>query len=91
VCDEPFAGVDPAGATRLGDLLRKLADKGVAVVFADHHVAEALRICHRALLLLDGRVAVSADPDAFREDPLVRGRYLGTWHRTSAPPTASSR
>jgi lipopolysaccharide export system ATP-binding protein len=86
VCDEPFAGVDPAGATRLGDLLRALAEKGVAVIFADHHVAEALRVCDRALLLLDGAIAVSADPDTFREDPLVRGRYLGTWHRTSLPP-----
>jgi lipopolysaccharide export system ATP-binding protein len=87
VCDEPFAGVDPAGATRLGDLLRELAQGGVAVVLADHHVAEALRVCDRALLLLDGAVAVSAEPDAFRDDPLVRGRYLGTWQRTSVPPS----
>jgi lipopolysaccharide export system ATP-binding protein len=86
ICDEPFAGVDPAGALRVGDLLRDLAERGVAVLLADHHVAEALRICSRALLLLDGAVAVSAEPDAFRDDPLVRGRYLGTWPRTSVPP-----
>jgi lipopolysaccharide export system ATP-binding protein len=87
VCDEPFAGVDPAGAARLGDLLSDLAKGGVAVVLADHHVAEALRVCSRALLLLDGAIAVNADPEAFRDDPLVRGRYLGTWHRTSVPPS----
>ena len=79
VCDEPFAGVDPAGAERLGDLLRERAAAGAAVVFADHHVAEALRICHRALLLLDGSVAVAASAKEFPEHPLVRGRYLGTW------------
>jgi lipopolysaccharide export system ATP-binding protein len=78
VCDEPFAGVDPAGATRLGELLRAQADAGATVLLADHHVAEALRVCTRALLLLDGRVAVSAPADAFPDDPLVRGRYLGT-------------
>ena len=79
ICDEPFAGVDPKGAGHLGDLLAKLARSGVAVLLADHHVEEALRVCTRALLLLDGSVALIADPAAFREDALVKGRYLGTW------------
>ncbi len=76
ICDEPFAGVDPVGAAHLGDLLADLARSGVAVVLADHHVAEALRVCSRALLLLDGAVATMATPAAFRDDPLVKGRYL---------------
>jgi lipopolysaccharide export system ATP-binding protein len=79
VCDEPFAGVDPKGAAHLGELLVKLAASGVAVLVADHHVEEALRICTRATLLLDGAVALVATPEEFRKDPLVRGRYLGTW------------
>jgi len=87
VCDEPFAGVDPAGAGRLGALLRSLAkEHGVAVVLADHHVAEALRVCDVASLLLDGAVALTAAPGAFEADELVRGRYLGTWTRTIPPP-----
>jgi lipopolysaccharide export system ATP-binding protein len=79
VCDEPFAGVDPQGASRLGDLLRTLAkDEDVAVVLADHHVAEALRVCDTASLMLDGAIAITADPAAFRAHELVRGRYLGS-------------
>ena len=86
VCDEPFAGVDPAGAAYLGELLRALAkEHGVALVLADHHVAEALRVCDRAALLLDGSVALVQTPDAFRAHPLVQGRYLGTWTRTIPP------
>ncbi len=81
VCDEPFAGIDPAGAERLGVLLRQCAEAGTAVVLADHHVAEALRVCHRAVLLVDGRVEASGEPEAFREHPLVVGRYLGSWTR----------
>jgi lipopolysaccharide export system ATP-binding protein len=87
VCDEPFAGVDPRAASRIGDMLRDLAHSGVAVLLADHHVAEALRICSRALLLLDGQVAVDADPETFQEDPLVVGRYLGSWARSLPPPS----
>ncbi len=88
ICDEPFAGVDPQGAERLGTLLRDLADSsGVAVVLADHHVEEALRICTRALLLLDGAFVAEGDPAAFVEHPLVRGRYLGTFVRPSIAPS----
>lgn len=78
ICDEPFAGVDPAGAEHLGKLLADLARSGSTVLLADHHVEEALRVCTRALLLLDGAVAVDAPVPAFRDHPLVRGRYLGT-------------
>jgi lipopolysaccharide export system ATP-binding protein len=77
VCDEPFAGVDPAGARHLGELLAGVAKRGTAVLLADHHVPEALRVCTRAVLLLDGSVAASGSPDAFRDHPLVKERYLG--------------
>jgi lipopolysaccharide export system ATP-binding protein len=93
VCDEPFAGVDPQQASRLADMLRALAaEEGVCVLLADHHVEEALRVCTRAVLLLDGEVAVEADPEAFRAHPLVVGRYLGSWARTipPAPPAHTS-
>jgi lipopolysaccharide export system ATP-binding protein len=86
ICDEPFAGVDPKGAARLADLLEELAQDEVAVMLADHHVAEALRVCTRALLLLDGAVALEAEPDEFQRHELVQGRYLGTWTRSIPPP-----
>lgn len=85
ILDEPFSGVDPIGAQVLGELLCRTAESGVAVIFADHHVEEALAICDRALLLLDGEVEVDSTPAEFRDDELVRGRYLGTWRRTWPP------
>ncbi len=88
VCDEPFAGVDPQQASRIGDLLAQLAaEEGVTVLLADHHVAEALRVCTRAILLLDGEVATEAEPESFREHPTVVGRYLGNWGRSLPPPS----
>ncbi|NOU34856.1 MAG: ATP-binding cassette domain-containing protein [Polyangiaceae bacterium] len=86
ICDEPFAGVDPIGAERLGQMLAKLAATGVAVLLADHHVEEALSVCTRALLLLDGEVAAAGTPEEFRNHPTVQGRYLGTWRRSLPPP-----
>jgi len=75
LCDEPFAAIDPLGTARVGEQLRALAAAGGAVIVADHHVAEALRLCHRAALLLEGEVAVIAAPEVFQGDPLVRKHY----------------
>ena len=86
ICDEPFAGVDPAGSARIAALLRELAATGVAIVLADHHVAEALALATRAVLLLDGEVATESDPVSFRDHPLVRDRYLGSWSLAPSAP-----
>jgi lipopolysaccharide export system ATP-binding protein len=91
ICDEPFAGVDPVGSARIARLLAELAAEGVAIVLADHHVAEALALATQAMLLLDGKVATLGDPASFQEHPLVRGRYLGSWARTTLPPPPPSR
>jgi lipopolysaccharide export system ATP-binding protein len=91
VCDEPFAGIDPAGAERMGDLLRQAASRGTAVVLADHHVAEALRVCDRAVLLVDGKIEASGAPSAFLEHPLVRRRYLGALDQGDAAPASVPR
>jgi len=77
VCDEPLAGVDPALAARIGEVLRRQAERGAAVIVADHRVHEVIEFCDRALLLLDGRVEVICDPGEFLEHPAVRRRYLG--------------
>jgi lipopolysaccharide export system ATP-binding protein len=89
VCDEPFAGIDPAAAERMGDLLREQTRRGAGVLLADHHVSEALRVCDRAALLVDGRIEVTGPPETFRSHPLVQGRYLGSWQRSLTPPPPS--
>jgi lipopolysaccharide export system ATP-binding protein len=77
VCDEPLAGVDPAGARRLGAVLRAEAERGAAVLLADHRIAEALPFCDEALLLVDGRVELVAPASDFADHRAVRKRYLG--------------
>jgi lipopolysaccharide export system ATP-binding protein len=75
LCDEPFAAIDPHGAERAGARLRALAGAGGAVIIADHHVAEALRLCDRAALLMEGELAVVASPAEFCGNALVRKHY----------------
>lgn len=88
ICDEPFSGVDPAGAERIAVMLRDLANTdGVAVVLADHHVVESLAIADQVMLLIDGVVETRGTPREFSAHPLVQGRYLGHWRSgESLPP-----
>ncbi len=77
LCDEPFSGVDPKSAELLAACLRDLAASGAAVLISDHRVREALELCQRALLLIDGRVELEVPASDFAHHPLVRERYLG--------------
>jgi lipopolysaccharide export system ATP-binding protein len=76
VCDEPLTGIDPAAAGRIGKMLRERAERGMAILLADHRIGEALPICDEAMLLVDGRVEVIASPAEFAEHPAVLRRYL---------------
>ena len=77
LCDEPFAGGDPVHVRTLGRLLRAHADRGRAVLIADHRVADALSICDDALFLADGNVLARGPAQSLPDHPAVRGRYLG--------------
>jgi lipopolysaccharide export system ATP-binding protein len=77
VCDEPFAGGDPAHVRLIASLLRAHADRGRCVLLADHRVASALDICDDALLLAETKVLARVPAVEFAGHPAVRGRYLG--------------
>jgi lipopolysaccharide export system ATP-binding protein len=77
LCDEPFAGLNPSAIAPIAGLLREAAAAGAAVVLTDHHLDEALAVCDRAALLLDGVIELTERADAFAAHPLVRERYVG--------------
>lgn len=59
VADEPTAGLDPAHALALFDVLGRLAAAGRTIVVALHDLSLAARFCHDVVLLADGRVAAA--------------------------------
>lgn len=60
--DEPTAGLDPAQALGVAEILRAHAANGGAVVFSTHDVALAAQVAHRVLLLRDGRLVSEGAP-----------------------------
>lgn len=77
LCDEPFSAVDPAGQVGVEKWLGHVARRGGAVMIADHHVSEALTLCARAILLVEGRVVLSGQASTFSEHELVNKHYIG--------------
>ncbi len=54
--DEPYGVLDGSGVDLLEMFLRQQCDKGHIVMMASHHVARALGLCSRALILHQGRL-----------------------------------
>lgn len=77
LCDEPFSGMDPLGASRLGAWIQRFSQAGGAVILADHHVSRALSLCTTACLLIEGRVVHSASPQVFCRHEIVKTLYIG--------------
>ena len=63
VADEPTAGLDPAYALGLFEVLSRLATDGRTIVVALHDLSLAARFCHEVVVLASGRV-VAKGPSA---------------------------
>ena len=54
-----------------------LAAGGVGVLLTDHTVREALGVCDRVYLLVEGRVVETGTPEEIRASDVARRLYLG--------------
>jgi iron complex transport system ATP-binding protein len=64
VLDEPTAGLDPAQALVVADILRAHAAGGGACLFSTHDVGLAARVAGRVLLLREGKAIAEGAPAA---------------------------
>jgi ABC-2 type transport system ATP-binding protein len=72
VLDEPTAGVDPAGAREIRDLILTLKSRGITVLLSSHLLGQVQEICDRVGILANGVLV--------REGPLRR--LLGVENQT---------
>ncbi|MEM9601270.1 MAG: ABC transporter ATP-binding protein [Pseudomonadota bacterium] len=72
ILDEPTDGLDPNQKHQVRDLIRGVAaDK--TVILSTHILEEVEAVCHRALIIAEGKVLVDSTPDALRR----QSRYCG--------------
>jgi sodium transport system ATP-binding protein len=66
ILDEPTAGLDVLASRFLRDFVRAERDRGKAVLFSTHYLAEAELLCDRIGLLHHGRLIAEGTPGSLR-------------------------
>jgi branched-chain amino acid transport system ATP-binding protein len=84
--DEPTAGLSPKAASELFTTIRGLAQDGVAIMMVEQNAIEALSVCDRAYVLVDGQVVRDDAASAIIVDVDIRRMFLGG--RTGTTPQA---
>lgn len=81
ILDEPSAVLGPADIQKLFSSLRRLKEKGVAIIYISHHLEELFELTDRITVLKDGNTIVTLTTSATNKDELVEamlGRSLNT-------------
>ncbi|MGE0608011.1 MAG: sugar ABC transporter ATP-binding protein [Pirellulales bacterium] len=63
ILDEPTSALSPPETRRLFDLLVRLKQRSVALVFISHFIEDVLEICDRVTILRDGRLLETTAAD----------------------------
>ncbi|MCK6081629.1 sugar ABC transporter ATP-binding protein [Microbacterium sp. EYE_5] len=88
ILDEPTAALSKDEASRLGDLIRELAGRGIAILYVTHLLGEVLKLADRATVLRNGRAVWIANRAEITRDSLVAAisdGHAGA-HASPAPP-----
>ena len=75
--DEPFAGIDPIAVEEIKELLQEICKKDISILITDHNVRETLSLCHKAIILSEGRIIAQGNEKSLKEDAHVRQKYFG--------------
>jgi ribose transport system ATP-binding protein len=71
VLDEPTASLTVAEVSVLFEVLRRLRDEGVAIVYISHRLDEVRRICDRVTILRDGNLVATREMATTTDAELV--------------------
>lgn len=71
IFDEPTTSLGVRETERLFELIGRLRDQGVAMIYISHTLADVFRLCDDIVVLRDGEVVSSGAADTFTSNTLV--------------------
>ena len=75
--DEPFAGIDPIAVSALKKTIKSLNDSGYGILISDHNVRDTMQICHKVLIMSEGKIVADGSPQEVSNNKKVKEVYLG--------------
>jgi branched-chain amino acid transport system ATP-binding protein len=75
--DEPAAGFNPQEKVELGELIRKIRDRGFSVLLIEHDMSLVMKISDRISVLDFGQKIAEGNPDEIQNSQRVIDAYLG--------------
>ena len=72
VLDEPTSSLTPTEAEKLFEVMRRLKDSGVSMVYISHRLSEVHEICERVVVLRDGERVGELAKEAVAPSEMVR-------------------
>ena len=67
--DEPVSGLDPIAIADFRSLFTRLNQEGATMLLSSHSISEVERLCHRAGILVDGRIVRVVDQTEWAGEP----------------------
>ena len=89
LCDECSSGLTDDETAVVGDVIRRVAADGVAVLLVEHDMSFVMSTCDVIHVLDLGSKIAEGSPAAIQRDDRVRDAYLGTAKDEAAPRTAA--
>lgn len=71
VCDEPTAGVDVGARADIYGQFAKLAEQGMGIVLSSSDMVELMGMCHRIVVIREGRVSADIPAAEATEESLL--------------------
>ena len=75
--DEPSMGLAPMMVTRIFDVVRDIAQRGVTILLVEQNARLALELAHRGYVMESGVIALSGKSTDLLNDSRVKEAYLG--------------
>jgi ABC-type sugar transport system ATPase subunit len=78
IADEPTRGVDVGAKQTIYEILKELAQSGMAVLLISSEIEEVLGLAHRVLVVRTGRIVAEFEGDAMEEEAIMRAAFGDT-------------
>jgi branched-chain amino acid transport system ATP-binding protein len=75
--DEPSMGLAPMMVTKIFEIVRDIAARGVTVLLVEQNALLSLQIAHRGYVMESGSIVLADTAERLLRDPRVREAYLG--------------